>query len=196
LSKSATVEKYTENFSAGFEAHLPIQELIVFICQTFRLKQAKNYPVTIPSMKVFLSVSYSSQVDSTGKVIPAYRKELEAAIGALEKVNHEVYCAPREDRWTLNDTSPAEAFNVDMQNVANCELFIAFIGNRISAGIQMEIGYALANGKQIVLALPSTDELGYVNQGLVESGNAELIRYESQTSLIEHLKSLAEQTAD
>jgi nucleoside 2-deoxyribosyltransferase len=142
-------------------------------------------------MKVFLSVSYSSQVDEAGRVLPTYRKELEAAIKEFETVNHYVYCAPREDNWTLNDTSPAEAFNVDMRAVEGCDLFIAFIGNRISAGIQMEIGYALAKGKRVVLALPTTDKLGYVNQGLVDSGNAKLILFKDHSDLLDKLKDLA-----
>jgi nucleoside 2-deoxyribosyltransferase len=134
-------------------------------------------------MKIFLSVSYSSQVDATGKVFPEYRKELESVISVFEKINHHVYCAPREDLWTLNDTSPADAFEVDMRNVNECNLFVAFVGNKVSAGIQMEMGFALAKGKRIIIAIPATDKLGYVNQGLIDTRSAEILVYADSKDL-------------
>ena len=139
-------------------------------------------------MKIFLSVSYSSKVDPTGKVMADYRSELEDVISVFEQDDHQVFCAPREDGWKLNDASPAEAFNLDIKTIDDCGIFMAFVGGQVSAGIQLEIGYALAKGKRIVIVSHQKETLSYINKGLVDTNRASLITYDSQHGLVEKLK--------
>ena len=126
-------------------------------------------------MKFFVATSYSSQVDySTGRVFPAYREFLEAQLSILEQFG-EVFCAIRHDNYQINSASPEEAFRLDSDEIKNCDVFIAFLGDKISAGVQTELGIALASGKKVLLAQPEGHDLEYFNNAMVRAGVIELV---------------------
>lgn len=124
-------------------------------------------------MKIFVAASYSSKVDySTGEVYPEYRAWLEAIIEQLESYGHEVFCALRADNWRINDLEPAEAFKLDEGEISKADGMLALVSNTPSAGVQMEIGMAIAQKKQVVLAHEKIDQLAYFNQAVVALGQA------------------------
>lgn len=139
-------------------------------------------------MKIFLSVSYSSQIDPIGNVLGDYRKQLEASISVIESSGHEVFCAPRNDAWKLNALSPADALTLDLQNIDESDILVAWLDTTISAGMQLELGYALAKNKRIILLMQKDVPLAYINQGLEATAATQLIRYSSQVDLAEKLK--------
>lgn len=138
-------------------------------------------------VRVFLSVSYSSEVDAAGVVRAAYRRQLEEVISFFEQAGHQVFCAPREDGWKLNDVSPGQAFLLDLVHIVACDVLVAFVGSRVSAGTQTELGYAVRD-KQIVLVTPASEPLSYINQGMVDSGRAQLVEYASREDLLAKLQ--------
>ena len=124
-------------------------------------------------MKVFVAASYSAKVDySTGDVYPEYRAWLEGILGQLESYGHEVVCALRDDNWRINDLEPARAFKLDEQKIANAEGLFALVSDTVSAGVQMEMGMALAQKKKVVIAHEKVDQLAYFNQAVVALGQA------------------------
>ena len=124
-------------------------------------------------MKVFVAASYSAKVDySTGDVYPEYRAWLEGILGQLESYGHEVVCALRDDNWRINDLEPAQAFKLDEQKIANAEGLFALVSDTVSAGVQMEMGMALAQKKKVVIAHEKVDQLAYFNQAVVALGQA------------------------
>jgi nucleoside 2-deoxyribosyltransferase len=139
-------------------------------------------------MNIFLSVAYSSQVDDTGRILPAYQRQLQAIINLFEADRHQVFCAPREDNWTLPHTTPAAALELDTHHLDACDLIIAFLSRHISAGIQLELGYALAKNKRLILAAKTHEPLSFVNRGLIDSGAATLLTYDNdETDLLAKL---------
>ncbi|MCL2451947.1 nucleoside 2-deoxyribosyltransferase [Candidatus Saccharibacteria bacterium] len=125
-------------------------------------------------MKVFVATSYSSQVNyETGEVYPEYREYLERQFSVIESAGGEVFSAVRHDGYRINDTSPAEAFRVDLDEIKKCDVFIAFLNSKISAGVQTEIGIALTMGKKILLARPADVKSEYFNDALIHAGVAE-----------------------
>ncbi len=158
-----------------------------------KLESSVSLPERLCSTDVlFLSVSYSAQVDAQGRILPEYRTGLERTLSIFEDRQHKVFCAPREDGWKLNDMSPAEAFLLDVAEIEKSDVFIAFVGNRISDGIQLELGFALAKGKRIILLNQVDETLSYINKGMVESGRAELITFANQDDLAQKLEHLVE----
>ena len=124
-------------------------------------------------MKVFVAASYSAKVDySTGDVYPEYRAWLEGILGQLESYGHEVVCALRDDNWRINDLEPAQAFKLDEQKIVNAEGLFALVSDTVSAGVQMEMGMALAQKKKVVIAHEKVDQLAYFNQAVVALGQA------------------------
>jgi nucleoside 2-deoxyribosyltransferase len=124
-------------------------------------------------MKIFVAASYSAKVDySTGDVYPEYKAWLEAILLQLESYGHDVVCALRDDNWRINDLEPAQAFKLDEAKIANAEGLLALVSDTVSAGVQMEMGMALAQKKKVVIAHEKVDQLAYFNQAVIALGQA------------------------
>jgi nucleoside 2-deoxyribosyltransferase len=122
-------------------------------------------------MKIFVAASYSSQVNyDTGEVFPEYKTWLEAILVSLEKMCHEVFCALRADQYKINDADPADAFNLDMKHLRECDAILALLSDKVSAGVQTEIGVGVALGKITVIAHEERDALAYFNAAMVKAG--------------------------
>jgi nucleoside 2-deoxyribosyltransferase len=124
-------------------------------------------------MKIFVAASYSSQVNyETGEVFPEYRAWLEDNLERLEKLGHTVFCALRSDQYKINDADPAEAFSLDEAEITAAEAMLAFVTDKVSAGVQTEIGMVIAQKKPVVLAHTEDTELTYFNRAIVLAGQA------------------------
>ena len=124
-------------------------------------------------MKIFVAASYSSQINyETGEVFPEYKNWLENNLETLEKIGHTVFCALRADGYKINDINPAEAFSLDETEITAADGMLAFISEKVSAGVQTEIGMAIAQKKQVVLAHEAETELAYFNRAIIQAGQA------------------------
>jgi nucleoside 2-deoxyribosyltransferase len=129
-------------------------------------------------MNIFLAASYSSQVDyQTGEVLSSYKNWLEGQIELLESFGHEVFCALRHDSYKINNANPAEAFSLDIEKIAWCDMMIAFVGEQVSAGVQTEIGFALALKKRVILLYEGGKKIAWFNQAMAESGAVKLATF-------------------
>ena len=119
-------------------------------------------------MKLFVAASYSAKVDyTTGGVFPEYRTWLEGILSQLESYGHEVVCALRDDDWRINDLEPAQAFKLDEAKISNAEGLLAIVSDTVSAGVQMEMGMALAQKKVVAIAHEKVHQLTYFNQAVI-----------------------------
>lgn len=124
-------------------------------------------------MRIFVAASYSSHVNyETGEVFPEYQEWLENNLKTLENLGHTVFCALRADQYKINDADPAEAFSLDEAEIEAANGMLAFVTDRVSAGVQTEIGMAIAKNKQIVIAHAAEHPLAYFNQAIVLAGQA------------------------
>lgn len=124
-------------------------------------------------MKIFVAASYSAHVNyDTGEVFAEYKDWLEAQLTQLENSGHTVVCALREDNYRINDADPAAAFKLDTEAIRGCDALLALLDDHVSAGVQTEIGYALALKKNVFLAHAASDSLAYINQAMVHAGLA------------------------
>ena len=124
-------------------------------------------------MKIFVAASYSSKVNyDTGEVYLEYKAWLEEILGQLESAGHTVLCSLREDNYHINDGDPAGAFKLDTDSIKNSDALLALLDDHVSAGVQTEIGYALALGKKVYLAHAPGNKLAYINAAMVKAGLA------------------------
>lgn len=124
-------------------------------------------------MKVFVAASYSSQINyHTGEVFPEYKELLEGNLEFLEGLGHTVFCALRADGYKINDSDPAEAFSLDEAEIEKADAMLAFVTDKVSAGVQTEIGMAIAKKKLVVIAHLGEHALGYFNDAIILAGQA------------------------
>lgn len=139
--------------------------------------------------KVFLSTSFSGKVDyATGDVDPAFRKEIEAMLIELRKSGDlDVFCAVEDEKWNIGNTPPEVGVKADLERLDEAEVLLALVEEVISAGVQFELGYAVAKGKQVILASAIGAKVAYFNQGVVSNGMMTLITYDNVSTLIKQL---------
>jgi nucleoside 2-deoxyribosyltransferase len=124
-------------------------------------------------MRIFVAASYSSQVNyETGEVFPEYKEWLEDNLTLLEGFGHTVFCALRADGYQINDGDPAAAFSLDEAEIDAADALLAFVTDRVSAGVQTEIGMAIAKKKQVIIAHLGEHAVGYFNSAIILAGQA------------------------
>ncbi|HEU4967207.1 MAG TPA: nucleoside 2-deoxyribosyltransferase [Candidatus Saccharimonadales bacterium] len=144
-------------------------------------------------MKIFVAASYSAHVDyETGNVHPEYKEWLEATLSTVESLGHTVFCALRADGYKINNDDPASAFRLDMQHIKESDTLLALLAHNVSAGVQTEIGVALALGRTVFLAHEPDQPLTYFNAAMVQGGAAQEIvlpagREDIQQTLANHI---------
>ncbi len=118
-------------------------------------------------MKVFLATSYTTNIDAVGNVHPAFRDKVEAIIKRYEVAGREVECDAKEAHWRITpDIDPARAIQLDLEHIKQCDELAALIDQTVSAGVQLEIGFALALRKRITLITEKGVPLNWTNQTL------------------------------
>jgi nucleoside 2-deoxyribosyltransferase len=138
--------------------------------------------------KVFLSTSFSGQVDEYGAILPEFRKSIESLLEGLRKSELEVFAAVEHDGWMIAANVPPEiGVQKDLEELDTAEVLLALMDDKPSAGVQFELGYAVAKGKRVVLARHSAGQLVYFNQGVVSAGMMTLVEYDDIAGLVRQL---------
>lgn len=124
---------------------------------------------------LFLSGPFTQLLEGNG--LPAeFRERLTAVIDHLEARGWSVDNAHRRERWGASLDSPYSAVTADLEGIEKAEVLVAFLGIPPSPGVQLEIGFALARNKRIVVIADDYDQMPYLIRGIVEEDSVVLIR--------------------
>lgn len=105
---------------------------------------------TILYMKLFLSVPFSSRVDDTGAVPQDYKDALGKVLEHFRSNSDEIWCALEDVGWNIHGSvDPADEFRKDFAQIDEADELLVLLEERVSTGVQIEIGYALAKNKRI-----------------------------------------------
>jgi len=103
-------------------------------------------------MKLFLCVPFSGHVTESGAVEEAYRQTIERLLNNLRQHGHDVYCALEYADWTMGGAStPEEELSHDFAEIDRCDKVVVLVEERVSAGVQLENGYAFAKSKEVAV---------------------------------------------
>jgi nucleoside 2-deoxyribosyltransferase len=143
-------------------------------------------------LRIFLAAPFTGQVQATasGTALAAdYRSFLESVLALLRGQGHAVVSSHEREDWGERIFEPQEAIGLDFKEVQACDLLLALVGDPISPGVQMELGYALALQRPIsAYHTQARNELPHLLQGIDVFPNATLSRYESSADLLGQLK--------
>jgi hypothetical protein len=124
---------------------------------------------------IFLSAPFTQLLTNSGLPIEV-RERLDAVIDHLEAKGWSVDNAHRRERWGASLDSPYTAVTADLKGIEDAGVLIAILGSPPSPGVQLEIGFALANNKKLILVADTEDPMPYLIRGVVERESVVLVQ--------------------
>jgi hypothetical protein len=118
-------------------------------------------------LKVFLSAPLTQYVLAEDPAeLDDFRAQWGHVAEAFERSGHDVFSAHQREAWGANLDTPESALKADVAGLIASELVVAYIGNPPSPGVQLELGYAIANHKQLLVFIEYGQEEPYLVRGL------------------------------
>jgi nucleoside 2-deoxyribosyltransferase len=116
---------------------------------------------------VFVAGPFTAAIDrETGELLARDRTRIEALITRFESEGYEVFNAHRREAWGKAFLTPDECTRLDFEEISRADVMIAFPGHPSSPGTHIELGWASALGKPIVLLLDPGVEYAFLVRGL------------------------------
>lgn len=115
----------------------------------------------------FLAGPFKGIVDPrTAQMRDFERARYQEIIAYLEECGYVVHNAHRREDWGASFLTPDECTRLDWEQIRGSDLFIAFPGSPPSPGTHIEIGWAAAFGKPMILLLEEGCDYAFLIRGL------------------------------
>ncbi|MDP3880609.1 MAG: nucleoside 2-deoxyribosyltransferase [bacterium] len=100
-------------------------------------------------MKIYIAYRFS------GADPKEVEENLSKIFAALKGADHQYFCTfEKQDYYKQQNIGSKEAFRHSLEAIDNCDTTLAFIDSEEkSEGMLLELGYALAKNKNIILAI-------------------------------------------
>jgi hypothetical protein len=128
--------------------------------------------------RLFLGGPFKSLVDArTGVMSATDRARILNLIERFEHAGYTVHNAHRREGWGADFLSPEECTRLDFTEIRGCDVFVAYPGDPASPGTHIEIGWAAAFGKPIILLLEEGASYAFLVRGLHAVADVTYVRY-------------------
>ncbi|HET6570958.1 MAG TPA: nucleoside 2-deoxyribosyltransferase [Solirubrobacterales bacterium] len=135
-------------------------------------------------LSVFLSAPLTQYVHAEDdEEMDSFRCYWSEIIEALGRGGHDVFSAHQREAWGADIDSPESALRADIEALHKSDLVIAYIGDPPSPGVQMEIGYAMAHRKRVLIFIDQGQEEPYLVRGLPEFRSYEVVDIETKDDI-------------
>lgn len=142
--------------------------------------------------KIFLAAPFKSLVDEkTNKMENNSKNQIVAFIAYLENKGFSVHNAHKREAWGENFMPPAQCTQIDYEEIEKCDILIAFPGNPPSPGTHIELGWASALKKRIIILIKDDFEnYAYLVRGLHKVADVTYILYRTEEDYYRELENL------
>ena len=131
------------------------------------------------TINIFFAFPFSSYVNGKISKLPnAIIKFLNDCQTILMDNGHNVFLAHYREKWGEQLMLPEECTPEDLKEMMNTDIVIAFPGNPISGGVHIELGWASALQKRIILFLEQGVDYSPLVIGLNTITNTEIVYYD------------------
>ncbi|MET8826254.1 nucleoside 2-deoxyribosyltransferase [Streptomyces sp. NPDC004610] len=125
---------------------------------------------------VFVAGPFIQLLDpATGEMPAAARAPFDVLIKHFEAQGLAVHNAHRREAWGAELMRPEQCTKLDQDEIRKADVFVALPGRPASPGTHIEIGWASAFGKPIVLLLERDTEYTFLVQGLHTVASVEYV---------------------
>jgi nucleoside 2-deoxyribosyltransferase len=142
---------------------------------------------------VFVGGPFFQLVDpETGIMSELDQQKFTKLIEYFEGRGATVYNAHRREAWGAQFLTPDEATKLDFTEISKSDVFVAFPGVPASPGTHVEIGWASALGKPMVLMLEKGKKHTFLVTGLEQIANVEFLWFDDPEEIHEQLEEKVE----
>ncbi|WJV53691.1 nucleoside 2-deoxyribosyltransferase [Pectobacteriaceae bacterium CE90] len=132
--------------------------------------------------RMFLAGPFKSLVNSRSGIMSDESITLFSRIIIFfENIGWNVHSAHRRENWGKDFMTPDACTKKDYEEISRCDCFVAFPGSPVSPGTHIELGWASALGKPIIMLLETQKTYAYLVQGLNQITRVEYIEYENNS---------------
>lgn len=145
-------------------------------------------------MKVFLAMPFSQFCENEEDMIIENRWFFLELIEKVKELGLEYFLAHEREEWGAKYKSAEESTKIDYEAMENADIVVAVPGNPISGGVHMELGWATAIKKKILIFLDKEKEYSPMVEGACSLTNIKYFYYNEMISkdfinqIIENLK--------
>ena len=119
-------------------------------------------------MKIFLAFPFTSKLQQDGLFSKDYKNKLIQLSSNLRKMGHTVIIAHEQEEWGKNILPPDICTKSDFKEISSSDLLIAYPGSPPSGGVHIEIGWASAFKKMIIIIKRDGDSYSPLINGMNE----------------------------
>ena len=140
--------------------------------------------------RVFLAAPFTQLVrrENGTDTIGSFKAVLQGVIELFESKNLHVFNAHRREAWGQSLENPKQALSRDLEEMARADLVVAIVGSPPSPGVQLELGYAIAFQKPILVLCKRGDFVPYLNGGLDAVTPSKFLEYDHESQISDLLR--------
>lgn len=141
------------------------------------------------SKKIFLAAPFKGLINNDTSLLQSgTKRKITKLIHFFEKRGYVVHNANQREAMGKENMTPEKYAKIDYEEIKNCDIFVAFPGIPASPGTHIEIGWASAFKKKIVLILFENEEYyAYLLRGLHSILDVKYIVYREKKDYFEEL---------
>lgn len=134
-------------------------------------------------MKAFVAAPFAGLMKGH-QIDKSFASILRAVIQQLRSVGFQTLNAHEQENWGESWTTPEISTVRDQKQIAAADLIVAIPGPPFSGGVHIELGWASAMGKPILVLLSRKTEYSQLVLGLPEVSHAHLIYYDQISEIL------------
>src|SRR3989344_3789509 len=155
-----------------------------------RLEQLSGRQKMNNANKIFLAAPFQAWIDEkTGRMNLENVELINRGLGYLRSKGYEVHNAHDREKWGEDWYGPERCTPLDLERIKDSGTLVAFPGNPPSGGVHIELGWASALEKRIILLLKDDGVYSNLVLGLNTVSPVQMIWYKDINDIVSQLDS-------
>ena len=140
---------------------------------------------------VFIAAPFKASCDpQTGEIAEALKQRLIKLTTFFRQRGFSIHNAHEREGWGRHMMTPEECTFFDFRDIKSCEWFVALPGNPASPGTHVELGWASAFQKRIVVLLEMDKEYAFLVRGLYQVADVQYVYFKDDEDCLAKLAEL------
>ncbi|MBS3116417.1 methyltransferase domain-containing protein [Candidatus Woesearchaeota archaeon] len=139
--------------------------------------------------KIFLAAPFHDYMNGeSGRMNQKHIELVTKVLDYLRSKGYEVHNAHEREKWGEDWYSPEQCTPIDLEKIKDSSILVAFPGNPPSGGVHIELGWASALEKRIILLLEESGTYSNLVLGLNTVSRVQTVRYKNIDDVLPQLE--------